>query len=271
MDLEVQEQGGSVTARCGRTFLHCELVPTLCAPAPTRPREGTLRMRATYASHGSAKKQKEMDLERLLHSTILKSRALDLEALCIEAGRSAWRIDADVCVMEADGNEQDVAVIALIFSLMTLELSESNPTASSSAAAVRLHHMPIGLTHAVYEDRLVMADPSRTESECADSLLYVSMEPSGNLCHVSLLGGKAKLDMMDACTISTRSRVAQVSQQLRDACTVWRDRKLKSRIVRRTWKGAGIGVEGDEVIQEEADAEQTAGMLFRIGKVDTKT
>lgn len=250
LEVEVDARGGAAEASAGSTRVHCELRSELAAPATTRPREGSLRIRASYASCCAWKEDQEASLERLLQSSVLRSRALDVEALCVAAGRAAWSIEADVCVLSCDGNERDVANAALLAALMTLQLPDDH-----GAASVRLHHVPIAVTHAVVDRHVTLVDPTRVEEDASTSLVTVLVESSGNVCGFLMLGERAHPTTLERCALVAQARAEEVTSHLRHVVRRWEDERQKAKVVRRTWDGED-GDEQGRVVMEAVPSTQ---------------
>lgn len=264
LQVVVDARGGAAEASAGSTRVHCELRSELVAPATTRPREGSLRIRASYASCCVSREEQESTLERLLQTSLLRSRALDAEALCVAAGRAAWRIEADVCVLSCDGNERDVANVALLASLMTLHLPEDH-----GAASVRLHHFPIAVTHAIVDRQVALVDPVQVEEEASTSLVTVLVESSGNVCGFVMLGRRAHPSMLERCALVAQARAEEVTTQLRETVRRWEDDRQKARVVRHTWDGDDGDEQGRVVMQTARRKHKNATSDAQTVQVET--
>eukprot|EP00884_Botryococcus_braunii_P021711 jgi/Botrbrau1/8223/Bobra.0392s0019.1 len=73
----------------------------------------------------SALFEAEKELRRLLEQSLLNTRCVDREALCVIPGLKVWNLQVEVVVMEVGGNVEDAVVLA---ALAALKKSSNTPS-----------------------------------------------------------------------------------------------------------------------------------------------
>ena len=61
-------------------------------------------------------------LGALVKRAIVSSGAINFEDLCIQKGRSAWQLYADIVCLDYDGNVEDASILALVAALRDVKL-----------------------------------------------------------------------------------------------------------------------------------------------------
>lgn len=119
----------SSLVRLGNTTMMCGIKAELCTPSTERPSQGymVINVDLPALAHSSFKSGPPSDqasaLSFLLQEVVLGSKILDLSSLCIQKGKSAWVLYADLACLNADGNLFDASVLALSLALRTCQSS----------------------------------------------------------------------------------------------------------------------------------------------------
>jgi exosome complex component RRP43 len=61
-------------------------------------------------------------LSAFIKRVIVSSGAISFEDLCIQKGRSAWQLHADIICLDYDGNVIDASILALVAALKDVRL-----------------------------------------------------------------------------------------------------------------------------------------------------
>ena len=106
--------------------------------------------------------QKNIEISRVVERAIRKSRALDVESLCIVAGSRVWNVRVDMHTLDDCGNLVDCCSIATIAALLsarheavTVIGNEVNVHSLDEKESVPLsvHHIPISVTFGLFNGK----------------------------------------------------------------------------------------------------------------------
>ncbi|XP_015596811.1 exosome complex component RRP43 isoform X2 [Cephus cinctus] len=167
------------TPDCGYIIPNVEL-PPLCSP---KFRPGPPSDQAQISS-------------KIVETVFLNSGVLDPRNLCISKNKLVWVLYCDLICIDYDGSVMDACVGALMAALKTLTLPEveHNPDTGaiivhpSKRLSVPLKGAPVCTTFALFEDQLLIPDP--TEEEESLALARLSLVIDGEeLCGVYKAGG----------------------------------------------------------------------------------
>lgn len=92
----------------------------LTEPAESRPSEGALKinvdlspMSAPDLSDAPATNYENVEIARMLERAVRESKCVDMESLCIESGIKCWQVNADLVVLNSEGNLIEACSYAL--------------------------------------------------------------------------------------------------------------------------------------------------------------
>lgn len=146
-----------------------------------------------------------MQVSRLLERMVKESGMVDVESLCVQAGRRVWEVTVEVAVVDEDGSVADAASVAVLSAL----LLASRPDVSLSGDALTLHpaserdpvplslyHHPVAVTIGLLKpapdsdsaDLLCIADPSWREERVLDGTLVFVFNTRKELCAIHSTG-----------------------------------------------------------------------------------
>lgn len=201
----------SCTVLLGQTRVLSVVTATLEAPYPDRPNEGSLRFNVEFSPMASPNfepgrpTENANELARLIERGLRETKAVDLEALCVLAGRKVWSIRVDVHILDHNGNLADAASLSALAALLafrrpevTLEASESgegqqvvvHPPDVREPLPLSIHHTPLCITFASFQaGELMVVDPSLEEEAAASGLMTVIVNAFGELCAVQKTSG----------------------------------------------------------------------------------
>lgn len=145
--------------------------------------------------------EQEVLLSRLLEKTIRRSGALDVESLCLVAGKKVWALRADAHVLSHDGNLVDAACFAVVAALRHFR----RPDARAAGGDVTVYtpaerepvplswlHSPFCVTFSFFGDdgeAATLVDADLLEERVRAGSCTVGMNRHGEICQVSKLGG----------------------------------------------------------------------------------
>lgn len=125
LELSFGSEFGHVEVKLGKTRLLVQVSATVRQPRPERPFEGLFHIATDISSmaslqfeNGRTSGPEEVLVSRMIEKAIRRSNALDLESLCIDAGKRCWMVRADVHYLDYDGGLIDATCIGVIAGLM---------------------------------------------------------------------------------------------------------------------------------------------------------
>lgn len=135
-------------------------------------------------------------LNQTLFNIITNSGCLDLTSLCVEKGKLAWVLYCDLVCLDEDGSVLDVAVIALMAALKSLQLpkvtydldTKNIKVDDKAKTKLSLKCIPIATTFVTFEKKYLLVDPTSEEESVADTT-FTCATCDGELSYVYQPGG----------------------------------------------------------------------------------
>ena len=196
---------GSVQVRLGDTKVLATATAELVEPFPDRATEGMLQFFVEFSPMAAPDfepgrpPEAAIELMKLMERALRKSQAIDVESMCVVAGKHVWSVRVDVCVLDHRGNLTDASMLAALAALKHLRLPAVTVEGNGEDASVEImtpeqaeptplvfHHMPVAVSLGFFRDGAdttagggpvsVVVDPSDREEEVMDK------EPSLSPC-----------------------------------------------------------------------------------------
>ena len=206
---------GSVEVALGETRVLAAVTAELVEPYPDRAAEGALQVFVDFSPMASPlfepgrPSDDAVELMRLLERALRRSQAVDVEALCVVAGRRVWSVRCDVTVLDHRGNLADACLAAALAALRTYQLPAVAVTGAGDEATVRVlpaeqaerqplvfHHTPVGVTVGFFVGPsggapVAAFDPTDREEIVMAAALSVVLNQHGEVCALHKSGGLA--------------------------------------------------------------------------------
>lgn len=212
-------------------------------PSPDRGDEGSITISLSLSATSSqaavrATLQRvsgpsSVEMRNTIEGFVRDSRAIDTEALCILAGVKVWSVRVEVDVINDDGNVMDVAMMAVMASLMHARRSDVtvsgkevriHPTDEREPVPLPVHHVPLSVTFALfgmgkpYEPGTVVLDPVKKEEIASNGSLSFSCNSQGEVCGVYKAGGlPLQRESFVECSRIAEKHVTQLTGTLKTA------------------------------------------------------
>ncbi|EGT53212.1 CBN-EXOS-9 protein [Caenorhabditis brenneri] len=196
--LVVGAEIGTAICTIGNTKVLAAVSAQIAEPSSMRPHKGVINIdvdlspMANYANEHDRLGSRGMELIRLLELIIRDSRCIDVESLCIRAGKEIWKVRVDVRILDDDGSLLDCACLAAITALqhfkrpnVTLEPHHTLIYSEYEKAPVPLniYHMPICTTIGLLDKgQMVVIDPTDKEAACLDGSIVVACNKRREVC-----------------------------------------------------------------------------------------
>jgi exosome complex component RRP45 len=215
------DRPGQVVVSQGNTRVSCSVLGELTTPATERPNEGRLMFNvemtpiASPAFEAFRPSPEAVTLSNFVERALRGSKAVDTDALCVLAGKSAWSLRADIKVLNDDGNSTDVACLAALLALGTFRKEISD---QREPVPLALHHLPIVSTFSVVNGR-PLADPCCAEEKVGNCFSIVANQ-HGELCGIHKPGGAPiNMEILDECFQLAVSHARHISDLVQKEIT----------------------------------------------------
>ncbi|XP_076244440.1 exosome complex component RRP43 isoform X2 [Calliopsis andreniformis] len=135
-------------------------------------------------------------ISKTIENILRNSATVDLKDLCIHKGKIAWVLYCDLLCINYDGSVIDACIGALSAALSTLTLPETlynEATGNTTVHSMKriqfpIKTLPVSITFAIFDDQLLIADPTdEEESLCLGRLTIVMDEEK--ICCIHKPGG----------------------------------------------------------------------------------
>ncbi|XP_064609380.1 exosome complex component RRP43-like [Liolophura sinensis] len=224
---------GSALVKLGNTTVLCGVKAELTNPKAEEPKLGFIvpnvelsPLCAATFRPGPPSEQAQV-MSQFVNDVIVNSKCVDREDLLIAEGKLVWVLYCDMLCLDYDGNISDACLLALVAALKNTELplvtvdeeTDQIMTDAHKKMKLRVHSCPVSTTFSIFEDQIVIADPTNEE----ESLTYgvLSIVTVGNkLCAVHKPGGHPlPEDKIEQCIDRAFLRCQEISQLIEDTVT----------------------------------------------------
>ncbi|KAM3228438.1 hypothetical protein ACQJBY_059850 [Aegilops geniculata] len=202
-------EDGSAEVELGETRVMGYVTAQLVQPYKDRPNEGTLAIFTEFspmadpAFEPGRPGEAAIELGRVIDRGLRESRAVDMESLCVVAGKHVWSVRVDLHILDNEGNLIDAANIAALAALSTFRRPEctvggddgQQVTVHDSEVRdplpLTIHHLPIAVTFAYFGDGNIMViDPTYKEEAVMGGRMTATINSNGDVCAIQKAGGE---------------------------------------------------------------------------------
>jgi exosome complex component RRP42 len=188
----VQKANGSAMVHLGKTKVMTGIKVELGEPFPDTPNQGVLTVNAELVPFASPSfepgppSEGAIELARVVDRGIRESKAIGLEALCVEPKKHVVIVFVDVYVLDHDGNLIDASAISALAALLTskmrrYEMDREEVHASDELVPLPIQNEPVAVTTAKIDGHMII-DPSLEEELVMSSRLTVTTGRDGDIC-----------------------------------------------------------------------------------------
>lgn len=216
---------GSALVKLGNTTVICGIKGEFSAPPLNEPNIGYLvpnvelpPLCSSQFKAGPPSDQAQV-ASQLIADVVKSSKLIDLKALCIAEGILSWVLHCDMICLDYEGNVVDACLLSLLAALKNVRLpavSIDEDTSLAVASSVRsiplqLSSYPVSTSFVIFDDSILLADPTKEEETMATGIVTMVMTEDGNLCKVHKPGGSPlPVSKMLDCIARSKERAAQV-------------------------------------------------------------
>ncbi|KAH0555340.1 exosome complex component RRP43-like [Cotesia glomerata] len=227
----ITQADGSAIYKIGNTKIVCGIKAELAEPRAESPDCGYLIPNVGLTPLCSSKYRPGPPSEnaqvatKLVDQILNNSQAVDLHELCICKNKLVWVLYCDLECIDCDGSLIDACIGALMAALSTLTLPEISYNAEAKTTVVHpTNRQPFTLkcllsstTFAIYDDDLLLADPTDEEEALALSKITIVMDKN-EMCFLHKSGGvPISTTLLKTCIDQSKKRAEKISSLIRTA------------------------------------------------------
>jgi len=188
----VQKANGSAMVHLGKTKVMTGIKVELGGPFPDTPNQGVLTVNAELVPFASPTfepgppSEAAIELARVVDRGIRESKAIPLDALCVDPGKRVVIVFVDVYVLDHDGNLIDASSVSALAALLTsrmkrYEMEGEEVRVSDELVPLPIQNEPIAVTTAKIDGQMIL-DPCLEEELVMSSRLTVTTNRDSNIC-----------------------------------------------------------------------------------------
>jgi exosome complex component RRP45 len=243
---------GQCEVTLGQTRVLAVVSATLEQPSGGRSNEGSVSINVEFSPMASPNfepgrpGEEASEVAVVLERAIRETGAVDVESLCVLAGKHVWHVRCDVHVLDACGNVVGASSLAAAAALLSFRRPEAtvspetrrvvvHPAATREPVALALRHLPVAVTFGFFEetDGLLILDPTVKEEAVSGGEMVVVLNARDELCAVHKGGGCAVAPGEIMRCVRLASRVAKEAvAELKRAHAAWEETRNKRRVRR---------------------------------------
>ncbi|XP_062309451.1 exosome complex component RRP43 [Osmerus eperlanus] len=218
---------GSALVKIGNTTVMCGIKAELTNPPVDAPTKGYIVPNVDLPPLCSSRfrpgppAEEAQAASQFIADVIKSSDVIKAEDLCIEKGKLCWVLYCDLMCLDYDGNLLDVCLIALLAALRNTRLPEVTVGKETSTPKVnlekrrglRVNRCPLGATFAVFDNSVVIVDPTVEEESLSTATLTVVTDQDERLYAVHKPGGTSMSgEKLQDCINRTSTRHRELSK-----------------------------------------------------------
>lgn len=234
---------GSALVRIGNTRMVAGVTLMVGRPSAACPTHGEMDVSVTMGAlcspylgpsgrpvdNNSSRKNLPTEasvIESFVQRTLVRSGIVELSDLCIQEGKSAWKLVVSIVCLNHDGSIEDASLLAALTALSDTKLPPAaiskngvvsimpHDSTSDLLRPLKLRCIPIPLTIGMFDGKFLV-DPSCEEEAVLDGMLTVVMTSRGQVVSVNKPGGAfISLEDLAACLTFATGRAKEMENAL---------------------------------------------------------
>ncbi|XP_067944514.1 exosome complex component RRP43-like [Watersipora subatra] len=226
---DISTADGSAMVKLGNTVVVCGIKAEITRPMANTPAAGVLVINVQLPPMCSPdfKPGPPSELAQVLsdyaQQVVTESQMVDMSQLCIESGLHCWILYCDIFCCNYDGNIRDAVILAAVGALKDLSLptatynSELEKISIDTDSMKQLHlsSFPIPLSFTIFDDRILLVDPTHEEEQVCQGEVTVITTGGDNICHLSKQGGPSlNPQQLALCITKAKQRWSDINKLL---------------------------------------------------------
>ncbi|KAJ9675594.1 hypothetical protein PVL29_024493 [Vitis rotundifolia] len=226
----------------------------LIQPYRDRPNEGTLSIYTEFSPmadpsfEAGRPGEAAVELGRVIDRGLRESRAVDMESLCVLAGKLVWSIRIDLHIIDNGGNLIDAANIAALAALLTFRRPECSfggedgqelivhPPEVREPLPLIVHHLPIAVTFAIIgNENIMVIDPTHSEEAVMGGRMTATLNTNGDVCAIQKAGGEGVIQsVIMQCLRIASVKAADITSKIKNAVEAFNTERALRKIKRHS-------------------------------------
>ncbi|WVZ62011.1 hypothetical protein U9M48_011809 [Paspalum notatum var. saurae] len=245
LKITLGREDGMSEVQLGETRVMAYVTAQLVQPYRDRPNEGTLAIFTEFSPMADPAFEAGHPGESAIE--LGRSRAVDMESLCVVAGKQVWSVRVDLHILDNGGNLIDAANIAALAALSTFRRPECTVGGDDGQQVIvhdpevrdpiplTIHHMPIAVTFAYFgEGNIVVLDPTYKEEAVMGGRMTATINSNGDVCAIQKAGGEGVMSgVIMQCLRIASVKAADITSKIKkavDSYTTEKDLKKVKRL-----------------------------------------
>ncbi|WVZ62026.1 hypothetical protein U9M48_011818 [Paspalum notatum var. saurae] len=245
LKITLGREDGTSEVQLGETRVMAYVTAQLVQPYRDRPNEGTLAIFTEFSPMADPAFEAGHPGESAIE--LGRSRAVDMESLCVVAGKQVWSVRVDLHILDNGGNLIDAANIAALAALSTFRRPECTVGGDDGQQVIvhdpevrdpiplTIHHMPIAVTFAYFgEGNIVVLDPTYKEEAVMGGRMTATINSNGDVCAIQKAGGEGVMSgVIMQCLRIASVKAADITSKIKkavDSYTTEKDLKKVKRL-----------------------------------------
>lgn len=189
---------GSSYVELGNTKVSCGVKLLIGTPSINKPNYGDVEIDISLWQICSPKYDQKsksdiaLVLESQLYSLVMDTKMFDLEQLCIQEGKAAFRLCISIVLLSDAGNLFDAMVLSLVSALNDIKLPNTTIDENSGTVSVSkefitpliLSKYLISITVGLYDD-IIITDLDEKEEQYMNGFITIAFDENGNICYMT--------------------------------------------------------------------------------------
>lgn len=267
----IERAEGSALVRLGSTVVLVGVKTELGQPFPDTPEEGILIVNAEFVPLASPTfepgppDENAIELARVIDRSLREIRAVALDKLVIEPGKTVWKVYVDIYVLNHSGNLVDASMLAAMSALLSTRLpaviaKEDGYVIDRTryVSMLPVNHIVVTSTVTKIANKLLL-DPSYEEETVADVRLVVAVSDDGRLVGMQKMGmgylTEAELDQ--AVQMALRAS-AMLIEKVKETVMPYRE-KEEAKLKETTVEAEAVEEQSNEAKTQAEKSEEEEG------------
>jgi len=198
----ISKASGSSIVKLGDTQVIVGVKLELGAPFPDRPNEGVLQVHAEFVPLASPSfepgppDENAIEVARVIDRSLREPKAVKLDSLVIEPGKTVWVVFNDIYLIDHQGNIIDASMLASMLALSITQVPGLIKTENGykvdytqRTGPLQINTLVATVTMGIYGDTIIV-DPSLEEEAVLESFITIAVDESGRICGIQKRGTK---------------------------------------------------------------------------------
>ncbi|KAL7227194.1 hypothetical protein ACSBR1_022121 [Camellia fascicularis] len=277
LTIKFGREDGSSEVQLGQTHVMGFVTSQLVQPYRDRPNEGSLSIFTEFSPmadpsfEAGRPGEAAVELGRIIDRGLRESRAVDMESLCVIAGKLAWAIRLDLHILDNGGNLVDTANIAALAALMTFRRPECTLGGEDGQEVIIhqpevreplpliIHHLPIAVTFGFFgNDSIVVIDPTHNEEAVMSGRMIATLNTNGDVCAIQKAGGVGVMQsVIMQCLRIASVKAADVTSKIKNAVESYNTERALRKIKRHSSSAAlDVNEPGAKLVTKNQSVDQ---------------